>query len=97
MNDRLKKIGKELLSVTEGCRPDIHEPDEQGLSAKVLGTTFDNAFGNDVDHDLLQRGCQEIVIIFEKEEDNSYKTNTTVFNLADLIALARIGAKNEQL
>lgn len=34
---------RDLRNVTEGCRSDMHEPDEQGLAARVQGRSFDNA------------------------------------------------------
>lgn len=32
-----------LEDITKGCRADMHEPDEQGMAAKVVGRVFDNA------------------------------------------------------
>lgn len=32
-----------LRDITAGCRLDMHEPDEQGITASVTGTVFDNA------------------------------------------------------
>ena len=72
-----------LLSITEGCRPDMHEPDEQGLSARVVGTILDNAFGDHIFEDLPGRDYQEIVIVLERDG------RVEKFNLASLIALAR--------
>lgn len=76
-----------LLKITEGCRPDMHEPDEQGLSARVVGTVLDNAFGDGVDGRLVFQGAQEIVVILERDLERGRIAEP--FNLATLIALAR--------
>lgn len=73
------KFHKRLVNVTRKCRPNMHEPDEQEVRAIVVGTHLDNAFGdNPTRADELTVGI----------------TNThggmEWFNLASLIALARI-------
>lgn len=76
----MKETLERLQQITEGCREDMHEPDEQGLSAEVHGNQLDNAFpAASVSHEFrvkLTRG-------HENEFDTEY------FNLATLIALAR--------
>lgn len=82
----MKKDLKELLEFTEGCREDMHEPDEQDLSAMVIGDHLDNAFGNQLglmykpECDLVS---QEFVVVLKRN------SKVKVFNLATLIALAR--------
>lgn len=76
-----------LLKITEGCRPDMHEPDEQGLSARVIGDHLDNAMGERIDPYLIFSGAQELVVLLERSTDEGVKTEA--FNLATLIALAR--------
>lgn len=76
-----------LLSITTGCRPDMHEPDEQGLKARVVGDHLDNAFGDRVDVEQITKGFQEFVVILERFDGGEFRIET--FNLADLIALAR--------
>lgn len=71
--DRLKKV-------TSHCRDDMHEPDNQDISAVVTGTHLDNAMGNDP-----YKNCCEFTVGITKGEGNSYEW----FNLATLIALAR--------
>ena len=60
----LEKKLVELVGFTQDCRPDMHEPDEQGLTARILNVSrvyldgdratnvaegsFDNAMGEDV-------------------------------------------------
>ena len=46
-----------------GVRMDWHEPDEQGLTAKVVGKTFDNAGFDDEKHVEL------------KQDGNTYRVN----------------------
>jgi hypothetical protein len=61
----------------------MHEPDEQGLSARVVGDHLDNAAGNSIHGDAVQLGYQEFIVILARDH------NVELFNLADLIALAR--------
>ena len=72
-----------LRDITSDCRPDMHEPDEQGISAVVFGNHLDNAMGNDPTRNhgeflvgITRDGCQ-----------------TEWFNLATLIAMARAADK----
>jgi hypothetical protein len=74
----------DLLRITRGCRPDMHEPDEQGVSATVRGRAFDNA-GFEFEMRLTLRRTSE-------RGDGSEESTATV-NLATLVALARIGAQ----
>jgi len=88
---RLSEIGENLLNITIGCRSDMHEPDEQGLSATVIGDYLDNMFGN-------SNASGELIIALERRDENDEDDendifNVKTFNLADLIALARIGAE----
>lgn len=86
--DYLADVAKKLLPVTNGCRNTMHEPDEQTVSAIVVGTHLDNACGDWLNITQLMNGTQEIVVILHREEPEYHLS----FNLADLIALARIGA-----
>ena len=81
------KHAQNLLEITDGCRADMHEPDNNGVSATVEGDHIDNAFGD-------AGMCGEMVVVITKEQDHgdSYKVK---FNLATLIALARVGAAKE--
>lgn len=91
----MKKTLERLLKITDGCRPDMHEPDEQGLSASVVGTVLDNAMGNRIDPFLIFNGAQEIVVILDRQTDEGRITEA--FNLATLIALARMADATVQL
>jgi len=93
-----------LLSITKGCRPDMHEPDEQALDAQIVGThahkgadgrarlegSLDNAMGDHPDGgELVLTLCRE-----RDWDDEGSPTDIRVehFNLATLVALARLGA-----
>jgi len=86
---------KRLLAITEGCRLDMHEPDEQDLKAKVLGDHLDNAFTENICEESILGNYQELVVILERY-DITGRRRVEKFNLASLIALARIGAKYDQ-
>ena len=61
-------IVERLIKATSGCRNDMHEPDEQNVTAKFAGYSFDNAMG---DHPI--RNCGEMTIgIFDLEKDTVY-------------------------
>jgi hypothetical protein len=87
---------QELLTFTEGSREDFHEPDEQGIELiGLVGTKLDNAYGNSIDAKYIADGFQEAIVLLRKDTGKPglghYKN--LVINLATLIALARIGAK----
>ena len=74
----MKNTLNRLLEFTDKCRDDMHEPDEQGISAEVYGEVFDNAFGDSPDYG-------ELVVALSTEEGDEEG-----FNLATLNALARM-------
>jgi hypothetical protein len=79
-------FAKRLLAITDGCRDDMHEPDNQGVTAKVAGDYLDNAMGDD-------GICDEMFVAITKDHDHDRGDfHTENFNLATLIALARVGA-----
>ena len=84
----MKQELQRLLEITAGCRPDMHEPDEQDVSARVLGFTFDNAMGNRIDENALIQGWQELAVVITRTYENGVTSNE-VINLATLVALAR--------
>lgn len=71
-----------LLTATKACRIDMHEPYNQDVNAEIHGNHLDNAMGSNPNHN-----CGEYTI-----EINA-KGITTYHNLADILALARIGAR----
>jgi len=84
----MKQELQRLLEITAGCRPDMHEPDEQDVTARVLGFTLDNAMGNRIDENALIQGWQELVVILTRTYGNGV-TSYEAINLATLVALAR--------
>lgn len=79
---RLKQDLKRLLDITKDCREDMHEPDEKGLSAEVIGNHLDNAMGEQItitEHFFYQEFLVKLKV----------GQWTETFNLANLIALAR--------
>jgi len=63
-------------------RPDWHEPDEQGVIVRVVGTKLDNAFGNTVQAQAIVNGYQEVVILLRNEDTDE----GVDINLASLLA-----------
>lgn len=90
---------KRLKEFTKECRPDMHEPDEQNIYAEfgpthyrfdfgdkpVIRTSFDNASTGEMSYDmgfwLIRR---------DYYPDQSYKEVREWFNLANIVALARM-------
>jgi hypothetical protein len=77
-----------LGDITQGCRVDMHEPDEQDLKARVVGFELDNATGSHVSEEAMLGGYQEFVVVLERHRDG--RIDREQFNLATLIALARM-------
>ena len=97
MSRYMEIIAEELLAITKGCRDDMHEPDEQELElGGICGTKLDNAFGSDVRERAVLDGYQEVVFSLRRthyDKSGEYDSEKlTKFNLATVIALARIGA-----
>ena len=57
-------------------RDDWHEPDEQGVTARVTGIRLDNAHG-------IIPDCEEMVIVLYKNGEEAVRVN-----LATVLALA---------
>lgn len=79
----LEEDYKRLQRITEGCRDDMHEPDEQDITAYVVGDHLDNACGSHISDEAVAKCFQEYVVILERDG------HTERFNLANLIAIAR--------
>lgn len=77
---KTREIVTRLRSVTSACREDMHEPDEQGVYAKVQGNHLDNAMGS-----TPEQNCGEIVVLVGNENSGQKEW----FNLADLLAIVR--------
>ena len=80
------QTGADLFSIAEqlGVRPDWHEPDQQKVTARVLGTSFDNAgFWPREAYDALPISSTEMYV--ELLQDGRVIAQV---NLATLFALA---------
>lgn len=67
-----------------GLRGDWHEPDEQGVSARVVGSKLDNAFGSEIaPAGSPMSEFQEFVVILKQEDGEELK-----INLANLLSMA---------
>lgn len=73
-----------LAMATRGCRDDMHEPEEQGVSAVFSGVHLDNAHG---DNPMTNNLEYTVGIIFS--DPVTGVKHMEWFNLATLIALAR--------
>ena len=74
-NDRLKEIAFGLRELLKRCRPDMHSPSQQTITAEVVGTVFDNA-----------GTPNEMIVVLT---DTVTKRQERI-NLCNLIALARL-------
>ena len=61
-----------------GLRKDWHEPDEQGISAKVIGKQLDNTFGEMIDFP----NREYVVVLYHNKKEVGR------INLATLLAVA---------
>lgn len=94
IDDRLRQIHQELMEATAGCRPDMHEPDEQDVKVRVVGDHLDNACGSYVGVDQIVKGYQEFVVCFQRFTGREFVYRQ--INLADLIALARLAMREDE-
>lgn len=67
-------------------RADWHEPDEQGVNARIVGTHLDNAMGSTVH--LRDAGHGEFNVILTQEDERGEPQEIAVVNLATLLAIA---------
>lgn len=72
---------EKLQAITAGCRVDMHEPDENDLIATISGNHLDNAMGDC----NPASACGEFIVTLQ-----DCGGNIQHFNLASLIALARL-------
>ena len=86
---RLEETLRGLQNITDGCRPDMHEPDEQDLTAQVVGTKLDNATGTYISERAIASGYQEFVVILTREAEDGKRQTFRAYQ-PDLIAPARI-------
>jgi len=77
-------FAERLLKITEGCRTDMAVPEE--LTAAVTGAEFDNSCGDDP-------SSGQMVVSLKREYGKNSLAAGERFNLATLIAFARLGAR----
>lgn len=75
---------------SHGLRPDWHEPDEQGVGARVIGTHLDNAHGDMAGRMVSKDGVDfsEFNVVLTVENDEGVPEDAAVVNLASLLAIA---------
>lgn len=84
----------ELVALARGLgvRPDWHEPDEQGVSARVFGQGFDNAMPPGLWMGNIEQGqephAEQYVVLYEQAAEEFEPTAVAAINLATLFAWA---------
>jgi hypothetical protein len=86
----MKKSLENLLDITRGVRRDMHEPDEQGITAMVTGLKLDNTDGDARQLYQSNPESEEIVVTLRRTWDEHGTYSQIQINLATLIALARL-------
>lgn len=73
-----------------GLRPDWHEPDEQGVTARVEGNNFDNAMSPGEWYAPGHAELHAIISAYDPDddEDTTEPKEVAVINLATLFAWA---------
>lgn len=90
----MKDFAERLLTHTKGARDDFHEPDEQGFRrVHLVGTHLDNACGDYIGIEQIEKGFQEYVLVIPRIVEDAPFEKIEKYNLATLIAFARIGAQ----
>ena len=83
----MMKYISRICEITKGCRPDMHEPDEQGLSVEyVEGYGLDNACMGPPESEPTRTTDAGFWLIKDKGEPTEQRE---WFNLACLIAVVR--------
>ena len=76
---------EKFLDILKDCREDMHEPDEQGIKATIIGTELDNAMGDTFYPEMILSGNHEMLIKIENENNGRFG----LFNLATILAYTR--------
>ena len=88
MTKLMKETLKRLKEITKNCNVDMHEPDNQNVTAVTTGHIFDNAMG-----DIPYHNSSEMTVgitVTHDFEGGGHSTDIEWFNLATLVALARM-------
>lgn len=88
----------ERFRTFHGMRLDWHEPDEQDVTARVIGTLLDNAMGNRVEQAAIDGGYQELVVEVNAGDGTNPNDpdNRIRVNLATLLAIAAAYGRKSQ-
>ncbi len=91
--EQMRQDAADLLEFTVGVSPEFHEPDNSGVElSNIVGTNLNNAMGEKVYPEGIERGWQEVVVILSRLNEKTCEIDYQKFNLATLFALARVGA-----
>lgn len=72
-----------------GVRGDWHEPDNQNIGARIIGTHLDNAMGSTTRHEHADWGGEFNVVLTRMDEtDRALQEDLAVVNLATLLSWA---------
>lgn len=72
-----------------GVREDWHEPDNQNISARIIGRHLDNAMGSTTRHEHTDWGGEFNVVLTRMDEtDREIQEDLAVVNLATLLSWA---------
>lgn len=82
LNINTKRELAELANTLQ-VRMDWHEPDEQGVNARVSGTHLDNAMGPDP-----YRNVGELTVILYQRDSDGWEHEVGYVNLANVLAWA---------
>ena len=78
----------EFAEFANGTRGDFHDPDNQGIEFKeCIGCLLNNAMGTDI---MENPELQEVIVYLKRP--SVMGIGTWAFNLANIFALAKIGA-----
>ena len=82
----------EMFRKRHGLRDNWHEPDERGISARIIGRHLDNAMGSTTRHEHADWGGEFNVVLTSVEYDEESNEHTSrdlaVVNLATLLSWA---------
>lgn len=92
--DFLDATATMLLQVTSVCSASLDDLDGNELNARVIGTYFNNLDTGDVVPDALVRGTHEMLLCFDRLRAADGESRGVAVNLANVVALARIGAQS---
>lgn len=82
----------EVFRERHNLRPDWHEPDEQGIGARIIGRHLDNAMGSTTRHEHAEWGGEFNVVLtfveYNEESNEAPPRDLAVVNLATLLSWA---------